>query len=158
MELPELTANDLSLITDLSDAGFKVLALGCFKVLVGAKEEEAVVGALPPHCPPTCITYQLYSGLTCPACFCGRRRRALRQQPRRAEACIRRPDRCRAGGHASRPRRGRVCVSLGQALAPHRGSSLTGNGVVVVDQRFNRRQRCGVGEGCSGRARLRKVP
>ena len=50
MELPEAVGNDLALITDLSDAGFKALALGVFKVLVGAKEEEAVVGTHQPSC------------------------------------------------------------------------------------------------------------
>ena len=48
MELPENVGADLALIGDLTDAAFKVLALGVFKVLAGTKGEDAVMGTY--HC------------------------------------------------------------------------------------------------------------
>jgi len=53
MELPEAITNDLGLISSLDDGGFKALAAGVFKVLVGSKDEDAISGATFPrfnHC------------------------------------------------------------------------------------------------------------
>ena len=44
MELPEAIGNDLGLIAELDDAGFKALAAGVFKILAGSKDETAITG------------------------------------------------------------------------------------------------------------------